>query len=208
MRKVFQIFFAALILIIGIFQVCTAEKNSPVDAERKQYHWTWLGKAPLSDKKIDAILSIKKGERPNPKTYLTRRYIAGHLNKFRKGGVSIVMSRESYLKFVEPSETIGRDDGCFVMPKYVCDDIAKAANGNAAVFELALSFDVGYFSEHGGMVRVDVPFVNDLNLRIPSGNEGGANSDWLPGGYTKGGVPEAVCDKIPKSRSIITEYFH
>ena len=122
-------------------------------------------------KKIDDILSIKKGERPNPKTYLTRRYIAGHLNKFRKGGVSIIMSRESYLKFVVPSETIGRDDGCFVMPKYVCDDIAKAANGNAAVFELALSFDAGYFSEHGS-------------------------------------VPEAVCDKIPKSRVIITENFH
>lgn len=35
MRKVFQVFFATLILIIGIFQVCTAEKNSPVDAEKK-----------------------------------------------------------------------------------------------------------------------------------------------------------------------------
>ena len=173
MRKILQILLA-LILICGIFQVGAAKNISTVDAERQQYHWTWLRKAPLSDKKIDAILSIKKGKRPNPKTYLTRTYIARHLQKFRQG-VSLVMSRESYEKFVVPSETIGRDDGCFVIPKYVCDDIAKAANVNAAVFELALSFDVGYFSEHGGMVRVDVLDVRDLNLRIPSGNEGGAN---------------------------------
>ena len=206
MRKILQALLATLIFIVGTLQVCAAE-NSTIAVESKQYHWTWLGKAPLNDKKIDAILSIKKGERPNPKTYLTRRYIASHLKKFRQG-VSIVMSRESYLKFVEPSETIGRDDGCFVMPKIVCDDIAIVAKGNAAVFELALSFDAGYFSEHGGMVRVDVLEVRDLNLRIPSGNEDGSNSDWLPGGYTKGGVPEAVCDKIPKSRAVITEDFH
>jgi len=31
-------------------------------------------------------------------------------------------------------------------------------------------------------------------LRIPSGNEGGANGQWIPGGYTSGGVPEAVLD--------------
>lgn len=33
-----------------------------------------------------------------------------------------------------------------------------------------------------------------VNLRVPSGNEGGANANWLPGGYTSGGVPEAVMD--------------
>ena len=32
------------------------------------------------------------------------------------------------------------------------------------------------------------------NIRIPSGNEGGANSQWIPGGYTNDGVPEAVMD--------------
>ena len=32
------------------------------------------------------------------------------------------------------------------------------------------------------------------NLRIPSGNEGGANDQWIPGGFTSGGVPEAVVD--------------
>ena len=33
---------------------------------------------------------------------------------------------------------------------------------------------------------------NFKELNLPSGNEGGANSFWLLGGYTSGGVPEAT----------------
>ena len=205
MKKFLQILLAAIILIVGMLPA-SAEKNSVVDMERATYHWTWLRKAPLSDAKIKSILDTEKGKRPDPKTYLPRWYIWKHLKMFRNG-VTFVMSRESYEKFVVHSETIGRDDGCFVIPTFVCDDIAKAANGEISVFELALSYDAGYFSEHGGMVRVDVPDVFGLNLRIPSGNEIGANEYWLPGGYTNGGVPEAFCDKILKSRAVITENF-
>lgn len=39
-------------------------------------------------------------------------------------------------------------------------------------------------------VRVDVK--NPTNIRIPSGNELGANSQWLPGEYTGGGIPEVT----------------
>lgn len=31
---------------------------------------------------------------------------------------------------------------------------------------------------------------------MPSGNERGANNYWLPGGYSSGGIPEAVIDQI------------
>ncbi|WP_276131405.1 hypothetical protein [Photobacterium salinisoli] len=31
-------------------------------------------------------------------------------------------------------------------------------------------------------------------IRMPSGNEGGAKGQWVHGGYTSGGVPEAVMD--------------
>ncbi len=41
-------------------------------------------------------------------------------------------------------------------------------------------------------VRIDVP--NSTGLRMPSGNEAGANAQWIPGGYTSGGVMEAVID--------------
>ncbi len=33
-----------------------------------------------------------------------------------------------------------------------------------------------------------------MGSRMPSGNEAGANPQWIPGGYTSGGVMEAVID--------------
>lgn len=44
------------------------------------------------------------------------------------------------------------------------------------------------------IVRSDVAERRDYNLRIPSGNEAGANSDWIPGGLLPDGLPEAVFD--------------
>ena len=147
---------------------------------------------------------IPKGERPDPSTYLDKKYIRKHLKRFRKG-ISLVMGQDSYVMYVIARKHVGREDNsCFVMPKSVCDDIAKAANGNLAVYEEALGFPPGYFYGHGGLVRMDVVEVEDLHLRLPSGNEAGANSYWLPGGYTSGGVPEAVTDLIPKSRLMVT----
>jgi hypothetical protein len=32
------------------------------------------------------------------------------------------------------------------------------------------------------------------NLKMPRGNEPGANKNWLPGGYTGGGCSEAIWD--------------
>lgn len=49
---------------------------------------------------------------------------------------------------------------------------------------------------------------NDLELkilyhspinRVPSGNEGGANINWIPGGKTSGGTSEAIVDLSNKS---------
>lgn len=62
-----------------------------------------------------------------------------------------------------------------------------------------MGFDEEHFAKGGGLVRIDIKDVTDLNLRIPSGNEYGANSHWIPGGYTEGGVPEAISDLIPNT---------
>lgn len=40
---------------------------------------------------------------------------------------------------------------------------------------------------------------------MPSGNETGANKLWLPGDYTFGGIPEAITDIIPLSRTKTTK---
>lgn len=168
--------------------------------EKAAMVWKWQGKAPLTEEQEQAILAIAKGERPEPASYLDRKYMRKHLKKFRDG-VSFVMGLDSYVMYVLTRKLIGREDNsCFVMPKSVCDDIARRAQGNLDVYEQALGFTPGYFKGHGGLVRIDVLDVADLHVRIPSGNEAGANAYWLPGGYTSGGVPEAVTDLVPKSR--------
>lgn len=47
--------------------------------------------------------------------------------------------------------------------------------------------------------------TDNLNIRMPSGNETGANNLWIPGGKTSGGVPEAITDAIPLNETIVTK---
>ena len=75
---------------------------------------------------------------------------------------------------------------------------------NISFYEKALGFDIGHFSDGGGLVRIDIQNLDGLNLRIPSGNEAGANSHWIPGGKTDGGVPEAILDLIPNDPNNVT----
>ena len=197
----------ALLFLFGTVSPAFAEKasaDSAAVAGEAAPAWKWLGKAPLTAEQVQEILATPKGERPDPSAYLDKKYICRHLKEFRSG-VSFVMGLDNYVMYVLTRKFIGREDNsCFVMPKTVCDDIAKAAKGDISVYEQALGFEPGYFKGHGGLVRIDVLDVADLHIRIPSGNEAGANAWWLPGGYTSGGVPEAITDLIPKSRILVT----
>jgi hypothetical protein len=38
---------------------------------------------------------------------------------------------------------------------------------------------------------------------MPSGNELGANSQWIPGGYTGGGIIEAVIDSPTPAQYVV-----
>ena len=84
-------------------------------------------------------------------------------------------------------------------------DVISNANGNISIIERELGFPEGYFSNQGGLVRIDIDDISGLNIRMPSGNETGANKLWLSEGYTSGGVPEAITDIIPLSRTKITK---
>ena len=42
---------------------------------------------------------------------------------------------------------------------------------------------------------------------MPTGNEPGANLQWKAGGYTSGGVPEAVVDQIQTGTYTIKPVF-
>ena len=159
----------------------------------------------LTQSKIEDIISTPKGIRPDPSSYLSKEYIDKHLSQFNDGA-SIIMTKEQYINYVKGSSTIGIpfDETQFVLPKSYCDDIANMAKGEVGYYEKALGFDKGHFADGGGLIKLDIKDLDGLNLRMPSGNEAGANSHWIPGGKTDGGVPEAVTDLIPNDPSNIT----
>ena len=161
---------------------------------------------PLSEKDIEYILSFPKGSRPEPETYLDSKYIKNHLKLF-SNGISLIVGLDTYYKYIAFNIFVGREDNtCFVMPKYVCDAIEVLSDGDLSVWEKMLSFDDGYFTNQGGIVRLDINYIKNLNIRMSNGNELGANEYWIPGGYTIGGIPEAVTNKIPVNRVKVTIY--
>lgn len=74
------------------------------------------------------------------------------------------------------------------MPSTVADSFVAKAGGDVSVLEKLLSLEPGTLGANP--VRIDIPSPG--GLRMPSGNELGANRQWLPGGYTGGGIPEAT----------------
>ena len=83
------------------------------------------------------------------------------------------------------------------MPKSEMDAVLARANGNTSIIEKELGIPKGSWDGQE-LVRIDVPKPGDLGLRIPSGNEAGANDLWLPGGKLPTGQSEAVVNQILK----------
>lgn len=73
----------------------------------------------------------------------------------------------------------------------------KRTNGNIDLIEKELSIPKGNWSEKT-MCRVDVDNLSELNLRMSTGNETGANEFFTPGGFTADGTIEAVIDQVLK----------
>lgn len=136
---------------------------------------------------LENVVKTEKGQRPAPSTYMSEVDIDTHLSKFDDGAVRFT-SRKS----VEKYGTAGNSEA-FVMPKSEFDRVVSEANGDLRVVEKRLGLDSGYLGDSDTMA-VYVKKTDMDKLRIPSGNEGGANGQWVPGGYTSGGVPEAVLD--------------
>ena len=93
-------------------------------------------------------------------------------------------------------DTIGPPEGTYVMPSSVADELIRQADGNIRLLETKLGFHTG--SLGSSPVRIDIP--NPRGLRMPSGNEKGANDVWLPGGFTTRNIPEAVIDQVQPGR--------
>jgi hypothetical protein len=141
----------------------------------------------VSRETIARVLATEKGSRPSVDTYMSAGQIARALAKFDEGAVRFT-SRANFEKY----GTLGLAGG-FVMPAGEFKALVKEAGGDLSVVERRLALDPGQLTSGGTLIA----FVerSDLsNLRLPTGNEAGANQHWLPGGSTAGGVSEAVMD--------------
>lgn len=134
------------------------------------------------------------GDRPEPGEYLDADYIEQHLARFDDGA--------SRIYFSEALHTFGpgqRDHATFVFPTSELQKILDETGGNAHEVAERLGIDAQYF-------HIDNDLTNPLkdveirhfapeeltDLRMPSGNESGANENWIAGGYLPTGIPEAV----------------
>jgi len=133
------------------------------------------------------LMEMEKGNRPDPSTYLSPDYIEQHLQQFDDGATRF-MTQTNFEKY-----GIGQRDGtAFVMPKGEVDALVRVTGGDPRSMEQALGLPVGFFDS--GVIRVDIPISESEGLRMPSGNEAGANDQWIPGGKLPGGFSEGVID--------------
>ncbi len=141
----------------------------------------------MSQSQIEELLETPKGLRPNPSTYMSQAEIDAHLSLFDDGAVRFA-SADDVMKY----GTAGPNGG-FVMPKSEFDKLVAEADGNLAVVESRLGLDSGSLSS-GNTVALEIRPNDYKNLSVPSGNKVGVNNQWILGGYTSAGIPEAVMD--------------
>jgi hypothetical protein len=133
---------------------------------------------------------------PEPQTYIPTEKIEAHLEGFEDGA--------SYLVPKDVLDTRGRDllgrpDGQFVMRPGQVDDILARTDGDISRIEKELGIPEGRWQGRK-LVRIDIAAPRDLDVRVSSGNEVGANEHWLPGGKLPTGLDEAVVDQIPHGK--------
>lgn len=141
----------------------------------------------VSEDALRAVLAKPKGARPPVETYMSAAQRATHLAAF-DGGVVRITSRSAVAKY----GSLGPQGG-FVTSAQEFSAILKEAGGNLKIVEQRLGLDPGTLKD-GDTLIAYVKREDATGLRIPTGNEGGANDRWVPGGYTSGNVIEAVVD--------------
>lgn len=89
-----------------------------------------------------------------------------------------------------------------MFPTDQLQNILDETRGNPVELAERLGLDPDTFlNANGNPIDVEVRHFEPselTNLRMPSGNEAGANENWIPGGGLPTGVPEAAID-VPKT---------
>jgi hypothetical protein len=142
------------------------------------------------------IISIPKGKRPDPSNYLKWRYRHRHQRNFRRGA-SFLTKKQVLDKYGRA--ILGRQDGLFVMCKKEMDDLIHKANGQLSYVETELGIPSGIW-KNAEIIRIDIRKPKKLKLRLPSGNETGANELWIPGGKLPNGYLESVINPVSEGK--------
>ncbi len=121
------------------------------------------------------ILGIDKGKRPDPETYMSDAFIKANREEFMDGASRIISTQQ--LNDWGPAHTDGTS---FVFPAKEFANMLKEAGGDRGKLEAMLGMPPGQLGL-GSLSRVDIKDPASLNIRVPSGNEAGANTQWLPG---------------------------
>ncbi|MFC7431516.1 MULTISPECIES: hypothetical protein [unclassified Agrococcus] len=136
---------------------------------------------------LAAVHAMDNGSRPHPSTYFSEEDLDDHVSRFQNGGTRF-MPRANVEKY-GPAQADGTS---FLMSTDEVDRMLIETGGDQELMERALGLNPGDLD--GDLVRVDVPNPFDHGIRMPSGNERGANEHWLPGGTLPGGISEGVID--------------
>ncbi|OBG62192.1 MULTISPECIES: hypothetical protein [unclassified Mycobacterium] len=157
----------------------------------------------ISAEKRSEIIAMPKGSRPDPSEYLSPDYIKNHLQKFSDGATRFMPASN-----LEKYGIAQRDGTSFVMPRNEADAMLEASGGNLRSMENELGLPEG-FLDSNNLVRIDIADPGEYHLRMPSGNEAGANEQWIPGGVLPDGASEAVIDggEIPPDDYTVTNIF-
>ena len=83
-----------------------------------------------------------------------------------------------------------QDHTTFLMPLCEVRKVIDRAAGDVSKIEAQLGLNAGDLE--APLVIVEFPTLTSADVKMPSGNEAGANSSWLPFGHLPTGIAEAV----------------
>jgi hypothetical protein len=155
----------------------------------------------------DRIVGSGKPNRPYPAEYLDADYIREHIDKFGDGATRFY--RADSLNTYGP----GNNGTTFVFPTSEIDNIIDQAGGDPKKLGTMLGLGENFFVDKNGnaveIIRADFTpdEITNGNIRMPQGNEGGANAQWIPGGYLPEGIPEAVVNVSDTGTGSYTNFY-
>jgi len=159
-------------------------------------HFPTRAAAAASYNRMKAVQAMTRGSRPDVSDYLPQSLIDEHLAKFDGGGAYFA-PKDALDRWGR--DPVGRADGQFVMSAQQVDDVLARTGGDMSLIERDLGIPPGSWAgQEMVVIKIDDP--NSLNLRMPTGNESGANDLWQPGGKLPTGYDEAVVDAIPQAK--------